>query len=404
MPAEQSREVRACPVCGDHAAVVLDEFSFKDFDGPTLGLVSRLLACGTCGMVYNDTSLSEAQSEAWYAQQSLYAAEMGVGSGGLGTWDRERYAGVLDLIEAYLPGPDAAIFDVGCAKGGFLRYLKERGYRRIHGVDLSPDCVRALREDHGVAAEVGSARRLPFADTPADVLVLSHLLEHLQDPLAALAHARDKLTDDGILFVELPDASRYEEFPVFDLYWIAQREHINHFGAHHLRMLLERSGFSVLRLGQRMMRISAQTYNPLLYAICRRGEMQRDATSNAADRAMVEATRSYLARELARLEAHKRSIATVAASGRPTFAWGIGLEFFCLYSIGGLGTCNLVGLIDNNPAKQRRTVGGMHIESQERLRGQSSDTVVVITSALHGTAMAETLPSLSFSGEVLVLG
>jgi hypothetical protein len=118
---------------------------------------------------------------------------------------------------------------------------------------------------------------------------------------------------------------------------------------------------------------------------------------------LLEAIRGYLDAEDRRLASRRRLVAGLAASGRVTYVWGIGLEFFCLYIQAGLRDCNLRCLIDKNPRKQERTVDGLPIRPPECLLEAGPEQTVVITSALHKEAMVNHLREMRFQGEILVL-
>ena len=88
--------------------------------------------------------------------------------------------------------PFAAV-EIGCGTGSVLRALEEMNFAREYFcIDLSPaavgfarDSCPALRE----RAAVAHADRLPLADGSFEVAILSHVIEHLEDPLAALREA-----------------------------------------------------------------------------------------------------------------------------------------------------------------------------------------------------------------------
>jgi SAM-dependent methyltransferase len=392
-------EKRKCPACDGVDAQVLASLEFGDFDGPSLGLSLDLYCCEGCGQVFNEVPFGPESITAYYESQTLYSAEMGVGSGGSSRFDLERYASALAVLEPHINARDGAIFDVGCAKGGFLQFLKSRGCNNLYGVELSSDCVKYMRDQHRLHAALGSAADIPFDGVQADVVVYSNILEHLYDVKAALAEARRKLKDDGILFVELPDASRYGEYPVFDYYWLSQKEHINHFGLRQLDSLLSSCGFQVLQLGERKLRISDTVENPFIYAIARKG----DSVDKPADFALRDTMVRYLVDQAAKMAPRQHRVSELIGRNASVFPWGIGLEFFCLYTLADLRSCDIQCLIDNNPAKQLRTVDGLPIVSGERLAKARPDDVVVITSALHKGVMTDHLRKSGFPGEVVVL-
>ncbi|MBF0530071.1 MAG: class I SAM-dependent methyltransferase, partial [Deltaproteobacteria bacterium] len=315
----------------------------------------------------------------------------------------ERYARTLANIAPFLTSKDAKIVDVGCAKGGFLSFLKTNGYTNLHGVDINPSCVDYIQNELGIPASVGLVHELPLAGRQAEVIIYSHVLEHIYDLYAALGQAEKVLKDDGLLYVELPDALQYGRYPVSDFYWFGLREHINHFDAVHLDYLLKNSGFSVIAQGDMPMPIAPGVENQLIYWAGRKNGFADFRKPCEFHNALREAVQEYLSAENQRLITRRRQIKAMAQTGRPVYVWGIGLEFFAFSTLAGLNNCNLQGLVDKNPGKQGKTVNGLSIQGLDALSHASPDTIIAITSALHKDAMFDYLHQINFRGEVVVL-
>ena len=70
-----------------------------------------------------------------------------------------------------------------------------------------------------------------------DIVVCSHVIEHVADPHATLTQLRDRMTDGGAIYVEVPmeiwKRSPLHEEPV---------THVNFFTVESLRTLLQRAG------------------------------------------------------------------------------------------------------------------------------------------------------------------
>lgn len=393
---------RACPLCGAKDSEILADIPFGDFDESGLSRRLRLLCCRDCRQIFNEVEGGAAVLDRYYSVQALYSADMGVGSGGSGPKDLERYAGTHEKLAPFLK-KEARIVDVGCAKGGFLAFLKDLGYGRLTGVDLNQTCIGHIREELGLAAEMGSVYRLPFRDGEVDVLVLSHVLEHLHDLHGAVREMKRVLADSGVLFIELPDAARYGEFPVADFYWLSQREHVNHFDSHHLARLLLLNGLKVLDAGRMEMEMAPGVPNPLIYTVAENGRNTDGASPAGRKEDLADRMRQYLACQSERMEGWRSRVKELARSGRPIYPWGIGLEFFSLYEMAGLRSCNIGWLVDRNPAKLRRTVDGLPIRHPDTLAGLGPDAVAAVTSVLHKSAMMADLARSGFGGECVAL-
>lgn len=97
----------------------------------------------------------------------------------------------------------------------------------------------------GLSALEGSALRLPSERPAPGLMIYSHVFEHLLAPAGALAEARRRLAPAGLVYIEVPDASRYDSaVPWRALY----QEHLGHFDPASLECLLLRAGFEIRAL------------------------------------------------------------------------------------------------------------------------------------------------------------
>lgn len=103
-----------------------------------------------------------------------------------------------------LPLPaDARVLDLGCGTGANLRLLKENTTWQVTGLDYSGHAL-AYCAAKGLPPGVQSdACRLPFADASFDLLLLTDILEHVDDDLA-LAEVRRVLKPGGLALVVVP--------------------------------------------------------------------------------------------------------------------------------------------------------------------------------------------------------
>lgn len=101
------------------------------------------------------------------------------------------------------------VLDVGCGTGFLLEQLAGRGYRGI-GVDLSPESVEHANRR---LAEIGAADRLTAVvgsayeppEGPFDLIALTDVLEHLEDPRRCLTALRAQLAPGGLLVISTPN-------------------------------------------------------------------------------------------------------------------------------------------------------------------------------------------------------
>lgn len=126
-----------------------------------------------------------------------------------GTGQLERVR-TQEILAQRLPSAPAEIVDVGGGPGGYAAWLASRGYT-VDLIDFVPLHVEQAREVFAnlgqgctARAEVGDARRLPYASESRDAALVLGPLYHLParaDRLQALLEARRVLRPGGLVVV-----------------------------------------------------------------------------------------------------------------------------------------------------------------------------------------------------------
>jgi len=140
------------------------------------------------------------------------------------------------------------VLDVGCGGGSFLAALQERGLRVV-GVDGSRAAAKLAWQSNGVPAVCCLLGGLPFLPRSFGIITLFHVLEHLSDPQACLENVHRLLTENGRLYVQVPNASSWQ-FLLLGERWsgLDLPRHLIQFRAEDLEDMLGQCGFRVLRL------------------------------------------------------------------------------------------------------------------------------------------------------------
>lgn len=118
--------------------------------------------------------------------------------------------GVMDArmrrIEEVL-GRKGRVLDVGCATGAQLQAARERGWGTI-GVEVSERAAAAARA-RGLEIVTGTLDTGELPASSMDAIVLSHVLEHVPDPVRLLRLCRRLLLPDGVVSLALPNADGF---------------------------------------------------------------------------------------------------------------------------------------------------------------------------------------------------
>ena len=119
------------------------------------------------------------------------------------SWDERGWPTKGGII-ASLTGPDDVLIDIACGTGSILRDLKARGYRRLHGLEISRYAVNRLAAE-GITMHHGSIPELPLPDAFYDVVIASQVLEHVIRRNRFMREIVRVLKPGGTAFIFVPN-------------------------------------------------------------------------------------------------------------------------------------------------------------------------------------------------------
>jgi SAM-dependent methyltransferase len=380
---------RVCPICGQKVASVLHTQKFCLFDGHPLVKGYQVVRCTHCGFVRAGVGATQEDYDRFYAQESRYACKQTSTGGATLPWDVHRQELTAKRIAALLQHRDASILDIGCANGGLLDCLKRAGFDHVIGCDPSAECVENTR-DLGCDAFVATLGDLLKHDRSYQCVVLSHVMEHVLDIPQAMEALVKVTADGGLLYVEVPDATRYDQY-LFVPFQDFNTEHINHFSLMCLENLMVAWGFDPVTAGSLLLQAGPDMPYPAIYGIWRKTHKQGGFNKIVEDKHLVDAISSYImhSRELMdRLVATLKS--AVAQEGR-VILWGAGQLCFKLLAEAALHSRTVVAIVDSNPVVQGRSICGIPVLPPEAVAAYPE--AIVITSILHQEAIRKTIAS-----------
>jgi SAM-dependent methyltransferase len=123
-----------------------------------------------------------------------------------GSYEVRNKTRVVRRMARHLRPPFQRILDVGFGTGDNLAVFAGAA-RQLVGIEpiLTPSItVRRDRPDIPMLGTVADAQALPFRDTCFDLVIFSHVLEHLTNGNEALAEIRRVLCPNGLAIVLVP--------------------------------------------------------------------------------------------------------------------------------------------------------------------------------------------------------
>lgn len=119
---------------------------------------------------------------------------------------RQVMAARMERIESEL-GRTGHLLDVGCATGAQLLAARERGWTTL-GVEVSDAAASAARAQ-GLEVITATLDQADLTDDSFDAIVLSHVLEHVPDPVGLLRECRRLIKPDGVVALALPNSAGF---------------------------------------------------------------------------------------------------------------------------------------------------------------------------------------------------
>jgi len=236
-----------CLVCGGSQVTTL--FRGTDRLYHTTSTEFAVVRCAQCGMARLDPHPSPEELRRYYPAHYWFAPDKSVASRMEEQYRRLVLRDHVQFVARALASSTARgpLLDVGCGGGLFLGMMRERGFRVV-GLDFSRDAAAVAWKQQRAAAMVADFERAPLRAGSFAGITMFHVVEHLYDPRAYFAAARELLAKDGRLIVQVPNVASLQAWALgrrWNGYDVPR--HLYNFRDRDLETVLVRSGFEVLR-------------------------------------------------------------------------------------------------------------------------------------------------------------
>jgi SAM-dependent methyltransferase len=383
-------------------------------DGP-LGDGYDVVVCRQCGAGFAEGIPAQAELDRYYAGQSKYTYDHA--GGAESPYDFKRFETIADQVIPFLPSREVRILDVGCATGGLLSVLKQRGFGNVLGVDPSPACVQAARRLHGVEVRTANLAQLAGWQERFDLILLVGVLEHLRDVQPAVRTVAGCLKAGGMLYCAQPDVAAFADC-VNAPYQQFSVEHVNFFSEASLNRLMAACGLAPRRTWRWMLEwregvtdsVVSGIYAapPAAEVLSAKSQVSRirppptaapqissseppsalessffhleSRRAAAYDRETEPALQRYLAKCGVEDLKLTTAIEQLVSSREPVLIWGAGTLTRRLLESTRLAEANIVAFVDSNPGIQGRRLAGRDIISPAQIAGRR-ETIVVCSKA-----------------------
>lgn len=222
-----------CPLCSKSDL----ELVFEDWQK------NKFVKCTDCGLVIqNPYTKAEYEENYWReavdpdgTKRNLFLER----SERLKNW----YGSIVGFINKQNPGK---ILDVGCGPGFLLSAIDSK--HKKYGIEVSDICIKYIRENY---PEINVQKTLiddkTFQEEYFDIIVLYHIVEHLEHPLKFLTTISKILNKEGLIIIGTPNIESFCAKRFKGNFRLLGKTHLTMFSEKTLLLLLNNIGFQIVK-------------------------------------------------------------------------------------------------------------------------------------------------------------
>ena len=137
------------------------------------------------------------------------------------------------------------ILDIGAGKGLLLSILKKKGWK-VLASEVNYKTADVIRNRFKLPVLEGDIDKCKIKKNSFDVINMSHVLEHLKDPISVIKKCRFILKKEGFIFIAIPNNdSLQSKFGKKHWYHLSLPYHLYHLTEKNLLDLLKLNDFEI---------------------------------------------------------------------------------------------------------------------------------------------------------------
>lgn len=196
--------------------------------------------CNKCALIYLNPQICEDDIDAIYKIGYNNKHETKLSDS-----DYSKYEKVLKILESNRKTNN--MLDIGCFDGYFLKAAKQR-YWKVFGTEITENAVEHARNLTDGDIRLGRLSKLNYEDNFFDVVNMSDVIEHVDNPSNDLEIIFKIIRQGGILRIETPNFNCIPRIILGAKWNVFFPWHMHYFTVTSLSKILQKYGFEITKV------------------------------------------------------------------------------------------------------------------------------------------------------------
>jgi hypothetical protein len=346
--------MRQCICCNLQNPICIDTIKLSLVNDIKLNNVLSIYYCSECYFYYSDSNNIQEDYNNYYKEFNNYKK---------GTVYSDKDEKCHSYLKNILkPEKIKTVIDYGSGNGKLKELLSEQFVVEEYDIGMTQP------------------------EKKYDCLILSHVLEHIYDLSLFINEISKNINDDGLLYIEVPNAEYYDKITDICPLQEINLEHINFFSKQALNKLLMKHNYYVVSLVDDFFMIKNNKY----YVI--RGIFAKNKQNMSFKKYLENGSQQISKYNFSNLKKHKN-----------IYVYGCGQFLFKIFDE-IQKNCNIINIIDDNPCYLYKKLENTQIINYDLYKEiAKDDDIILLTSMIHDINIREKLNLLNKSFNILDL-